>query len=77
MKDSASLNYNGVCIIDTPNIAANKFASKYSKAGHTNLKDHKALKSIGEEYFKNSFLFGMNDEMVHMGFPQMLHYLWV
>ena len=73
----ASLNDNGVCIIGTPNIAAEEFASKYSKAGHINLKDHKALKSIGEEYFNNSFLFGMNDEMVHTGFPQMSHYLWV
>jgi cyclopropane fatty-acyl-phospholipid synthase-like methyltransferase len=73
---SNSLSDNGICLIGTPNLSSEKYASKYSKIGHVNLKDHMSLKSIGEKYFKNSFLFGMNDEIVHTGFSQMCHYLW-
>ena len=73
----ASLNPNGICLIGTPNIESDKYASKYSKEAHVNLKDYKELKSIGENYFQNSFIFGMNDEVVHTGFPQMSHFLWV
>jgi len=73
----ASLNPNGICLIGTPNIESGKYASKYSKEAHVNLKDYKELKGIGEKYFHNSFIFGMNDEVVHTGFPQMSHFLWV
>ena len=72
-----SLNENGICLIGTPNITADKYANEYSREGHINLKDHKSLKTIGEKYFNNSFLFGMNDEVVHTGFPQMAHFLWL
>jgi 2-polyprenyl-3-methyl-5-hydroxy-6-metoxy-1,4-benzoquinol methylase len=74
---SASLNENGICLIGTPNIRADKYASKYSKASHVNLKDYKTLRAIGDKYFNNSLHFGMNDEIVHTGFPQMAHYLWL
>ena len=30
---------------------------------------------ILEKYFKNVFLFSMNDEVVHTGFSKMAHYL--
>ena len=73
----ASLNDNGICLIGTPNITADQYASEYSKEGHINLKDHESLKAIGENYFKNSFQFGMNDEVVHTGFSPMAHFLWV
>ena len=72
-----SMNHNGTCLIGTPNITADKYASVYSREGHINLKDHESLKTIGEKYFNNSFLFGMNDEVVHTGFPQMAHFLWL
>ena len=74
---SDSISDNGICLIGTPNVSSEKYASEYSKIGHVNLKDHMSLKSIGEKHFKNSFLFGMNDEIVHTGFPQMCHYLWI
>ncbi len=73
----ASLNDNGICLIGTPNITADQYASEYSKEGHINLKDHESLKAIGENYFKNSFQFGMNDEVVHTGFSPMAHFLWL
>ena len=73
----ASLNDNGTCIIGTPNKTADKYASEYSREGHINLKDHESLKTLGEKYFHKSFLFGMNDEVVHTGFPQIAHFLWI
>ena len=73
----ASLNDNGICLIGTPNITADKYANEYSREGHVNLKDHESLKMIGEKYFYKSFMFGMNDEVVHSGFPQMAHFLWL
>ena len=73
----ASLKDNGICLIGTPNIAAEKYASKYSKEGHVNLKDHTSLKDIGVKYFENSFQFGMSDEVVHTGFLPMSHFLWL
>jgi hypothetical protein len=28
-------------------------------------------------YFRNVFMFGMNDEVVHTGYGPMCHYLWM
>ncbi|QEP42785.1 class I SAM-dependent methyltransferase [Ectothiorhodospiraceae bacterium BW-2] len=72
-----SLNHKGVIIMGTPNKAASQYASHASKEGHVNLKDATALKDLGYQYFNNVFLFGMNDEVLHTGFPSMCHYLWV
>jgi len=74
---SQSLNKDGICIIGTPNKTSDKYASEYSKQGHVNLHDYKSLNGLGKKYFHNSFLFGMNDEVLHTGFPQMCHYLWI
>jgi 2-polyprenyl-3-methyl-5-hydroxy-6-metoxy-1,4-benzoquinol methylase len=73
----SSLNSQGVCLIGTPNIESEKYASKHSRDGHVNLKSHVMLKKIGSDYFHNSFLFSMNDEVVHTGLSQMAHYLWI
>ena len=72
-----SLVEHGVCLIGTPNKTSEQYASELSKEGHVNLKDHKTLMNIGEQYYHNNFLFGMNDEVVHTGFPQMAHFLWL
>jgi len=72
-----TLGKHGVCLIGTPNETSKEYANKFSKKGHINLKNHKTLKSIGDEYFHNSFLFGMNDEVVHTSFPQMAQFLWL
>jgi 2-polyprenyl-3-methyl-5-hydroxy-6-metoxy-1,4-benzoquinol methylase len=71
----ASLKGNGVFIIGTPNIMANAYASEASKAGHINLKSHAELRQLMSRYFDNTFMFSMNDEMVHTGFGPMAHYL--
>lgn len=70
------LHTNGVCIIGTPNITSDQFASTNSRDGHINLKSHDTLRSSLQKHFQNIFLFGMNDEVVHTGFLPMAHYLF-
>ena len=72
-----SLNAHGVCVIGTPNKTAEQYASPYSREGHVNLKEYDDLIKLGRKHFNNSFIFGMNDEVVHTGFPQMAHFLWL
>ena len=69
------LNEDGICIIGTPNKTAEVFASEISKLKHINLKTFNELKILMQMYFKNVFMFGMNDEIVHTGFPPMCNYL--
>jgi 2-polyprenyl-3-methyl-5-hydroxy-6-metoxy-1,4-benzoquinol methylase len=71
-----SLQPNGVCIIGTPNITANKYATARSKIQHINLQSQKSLREQLEKYFHNVFMFSMNDEVLHTGFGNMAHYLF-
>lgn len=70
------LMQDGILIIGTPNIAADKFSSEPGASPHSNLKNHTTLKQLIDEYFTNSFIFSMNDEVVHTGFYPMAHYLF-
>lgn len=70
-----SLDEHGVLIIGTPSIQSQVYASKPSKEGHINCKDHKELKELMLKYFHDVFIFSMNDEVVHTGFYPMAHYL--
>ncbi len=77
MKNQCSLlKADGVCIIGTPNITANKYASERSSIQHINLKSQKTLRAQMEKYFKNVFMFGMNDEVLHTGYAPMCHYIF-
>ena len=71
-----SLTEWGVCIIGTPNKLADKYANDWSHKGHVNLKDNKELMSMVNNFFHKAFFFGMNDEMIHTGFPPMTHFMW-
>lgn len=71
----ASLKEHAVCIIGTPNITADKYASEYSREGHVNLKSAETLNQLMRLYFYNVFDFSMNDEIVHTGYAPMAHYL--
>lgn len=77
MKNIASsLKKDAVCIIGTPNITARRYATKISAIGHVNLKSSYELKKLISRYFKNVFIFSMNDEVVHTGYKPMAHYLF-
>ena len=66
----------GVLIVGTPSLESQAYASPQSKAGHVNCRSGDALKSDMLKYFNTVFLFGMNDEMLHVGFAPMCHYLF-
>jgi SAM-dependent methyltransferase len=72
---AGSLNADGVAIIGSPSIHSQAYASKPSLEGHVNCKDAKGLKTLMGRYFRNVFIFSMNDEVVHTGFYPMAHYL--
>jgi 2-polyprenyl-3-methyl-5-hydroxy-6-metoxy-1,4-benzoquinol methylase len=75
-KTVKCLTDDGICIIGTPNIEANKYASPRSKIQHINLHSQKSLRERLSKYFKNVFMFSMNDEVVHTGYGPMAHYLF-
>ncbi|MFC1496424.1 class I SAM-dependent methyltransferase [Candidatus Margulisiibacteriota bacterium] len=70
------LKKDGVLILGTPNLEASKFASPCSEVQHINLKSMKTLRQLLEMYFKNVFMFGMNDEVLHTGYGPMCHFIW-
>ena len=72
----ASLKSDGVCIVGTPNITANKYASPRSRVQHINLQSQASLKKMMSKYFKRVFMFGMNDEILHTGYAPMCHYIF-
>ncbi len=72
---SKSLKKTGICIIGTPSKESQRYASYWSKKGHVNPKTGTELKNDLRRYFKNVFIFGMNDEVLHSGFFAMSHYL--
>lgn len=72
----ASLVPQAVCILGTPNITADQYASPASKEGHINLKSAEALRDLLQRRFHNVFSFSMNDEVVHTGYAAMAHYLF-
>jgi 2-polyprenyl-3-methyl-5-hydroxy-6-metoxy-1,4-benzoquinol methylase len=72
---AASLGSDGVAIFGTPSLESQAYASEISRAGHVNCKSLLQLKDVLLEYFANVFMFGMNDETLHTGYPAMCHYL--
>lgn len=70
------LDHDGVIIIGTPNETTAKYSSSWNLIQHVNLKNMDTLRELTEKYFKNVFMFGMNDEVLHTGFSPMCHYIW-
>ncbi len=71
----SSLNEDAMLLIGTPNITAKQYASPASAEGHINLKNENSLRNLMSKYFRNVFIFSMNDEVVHTGYSPMAHYL--
>ena len=70
------LKTEGVLIMGTPNITTSAYASKSSAEQHVNLKSQSTLRDLMLQYFIHEFSFGMNDEVLHIGYAPMCHYLW-
>jgi 2-polyprenyl-3-methyl-5-hydroxy-6-metoxy-1,4-benzoquinol methylase len=71
-----SLAPHGACVIGTPSLESQVYASAGSKQGHVNCKSAPELKTFLSAYFHNVFVFAMNDEVVHTGFYGLAHYLF-
>lgn len=71
----ASLSDSGVLIVGTPSLQSQAYASPPSREGHVNCKTASDLKRLLTAFFRNVFIFSMNDEVVHTGFYPMAHYL--
>lgn len=69
-----SLTQHGVLIIGSPSLSSQAYASPASKEGHINCKSAENLKALLQGFFRNVFIFSMNDEVVHTGFYPMAHY---
>jgi len=71
-----SLTPDGVLILGMPSLQSQAYASHASKEGHINCKDEATFRQLMERYFRNVFIFSMNDEVVHTGFYPMAQYLF-
>ena len=71
-----SLSRDGALIVGIPSRQSQAYASVRSRKGHVNCKDHAQLKSLMSAYFRNVFIFSMNDEVVHTGFYPMAQYFF-
>lgn len=71
-----SLHPRGICLIGTPSLQSQAYASAPSREGHVNCKDGPGLRDLMTQFFHHVFIFSMNDEVVHTGFTPMAHYLW-
>jgi 2-polyprenyl-3-methyl-5-hydroxy-6-metoxy-1,4-benzoquinol methylase len=72
-----SIKPGGVFVCGAPSLESQIYASQASKEGHINCKSGKELKNLLADFFDHTFLFGMNDEVLHTGFSPMCHYLLV
>ncbi len=73
-KIHESLKERGVCILGMPSLESQVYASLENKKSHINCMTAIAGRVLLEEYFKNIFIFSMNDEVVHTGYLPMAHY---
>lgn len=69
-----SIGHAGTFIVGTPSAESQPHASPLSKAGHVNCKTADELRATLGRFFRNVYLFGMNDETLHTGFGPMCHY---
>lgn len=65
-----------VCIIGTPSAESQPYASPGSKEFHVNCLSGEDLRAHCQPYWRQVFMFGMNDEVVHTGFFRMANYLF-
>jgi len=65
-----------VCLIGTPSLESQKYASEISKREHVNCKTKDGLRRAVLKRWTHAFMFGINDETLHTGHDAMTHYLF-
>jgi cyclopropane fatty-acyl-phospholipid synthase-like methyltransferase len=71
---SDNMVHNGIVIVGTPNIEAQRFSKESVSDAHVNLYSGEHLKETMNAFFHNVFIFSMNDEAIHTGYWPMAHY---
>jgi len=71
-----SLSEDSIFIIGTPNFYARNYSSSINRSIHLNYYTYEKLRDVLTIYFRNVFVFSMNDEVVHTGYYKMAHYLF-
>jgi 2-polyprenyl-3-methyl-5-hydroxy-6-metoxy-1,4-benzoquinol methylase len=56
-----------VCVVGTPSLESQVYASEISKLEHVNCKTRDGLRAAMQRYFKQVFMFGMTDTVIHNG----------
>jgi 2-polyprenyl-3-methyl-5-hydroxy-6-metoxy-1,4-benzoquinol methylase len=69
-----AIGQHGTFICGMPSLESQPYASELSRAGHVNCKTEDQLRQTLQKYFRNVFLFGLNDETLHTGYGPMCHY---
>ena len=69
-----SIGKHGTFVCGMPSLESQPYASELSKAGHVNCKTEDDLRATLKRYWRNVFVFGMNDETLHTGYGPMCHY---
>lgn len=72
---AASLTDPGVLIVGMPSLESQPHASEQSRVGHVSCMSGDDLRGLLRRYFGTVFVFGMNDEMINLGYLKMAHYL--
>lgn len=67
----------GKVVVGMPTLESQAYASKASKLGHVNCKKSEDLRAFIAKYFEFTFVFSMNDEVLHTGFHPMSQYVFV
>lgn len=68
---------NGFMLIGSPSIYSYPYQGAYSRASHVKCYDQEELRGLMDELFERTFVFSMNDEVVHTGHPKMAWYYFV
>lgn len=56
-----------VCVVGSPSLESQAYASEISKLEHVNCKTKEGLREVMKRHFSQVFMFGMNDEVLHTG----------
>jgi 2-polyprenyl-3-methyl-5-hydroxy-6-metoxy-1,4-benzoquinol methylase len=56
-----------VCVVGTPSLESQEYASPISRLEHVNCKTRDGLRASMQRHFKQVFLFGMTDTVIHNG----------
>ena len=65
-----------ICVIGTPSVEAQIYASEISQREHVNCVSKSGLRDRMAKHWRHVFVLGMNDTTLHTGHDAMTHYLF-